>query len=233
MISFLQKYAESFLALLYPKLCLVCESSLLGNEDILCTPCRHSLPLTHFHLSEGNPVEQIFWGRLPVHRATSLLYFDKGSAYNRLIHHLKYQGRKDVGLFLGKLLGSAILSSSLSSIDYIVPVPLHRAKLHRRGFNQSQIIAEGVGEMLGVEVLTDILSRKVYTPTQTLRKRYDRWKNVEGIFECKHQDIINRKHILLIDDVITTGATMEAAGSVLYSAGDVLLSVAAVCYTNI
>lgn len=231
--SVIGKYIESLVTLVYPKLCLVCGSTLYGNEDIICTHCRHSLPLTNFHLSAGNPVEQLFWGRLPVERATALLYFDKGSNYNRLVHQLKYNGRKDAGLFLGKLLGSALNESTLCSIDCIIPIPLHPVKLRRRGFNQSQVIAQGIAEVLGIEIHADMLNRKIFTSSQTRRKRYDRWKNVEGIFGCNYPEKIRNKHILLVDDVITTGATMEAAGSAICETENIRISIAAAAYTHI
>jgi ComF family protein len=123
--------------------------------------------------------------------------------------------------------------SIFSTIDCIIPIPLHRAKLRRRGFNQSQVIAEGIAEILGIELYNDVLHRKIFTHTQTRRKRYDRWKNVEGIFECHYPEKITNKHVLLVDDVITTGATMEAAGSVLCAIESVRLSVAAATYTHI
>lgn len=231
--SVIGKYFGSLLTLIYPKLCLVCGSSLLGNEDLLCTYCRHSLPLTNFHITAGNPVEQLFWGRLPVERATALLYFDKGSSYNQIIHQLKYQGRKDAGIFLGKLLGSVLEESKHFSPDCIIPIPLHQAKFRRRGFNQSQIIVEGMAEKLHIPVYNDVLQRMVYTNTQTRRKRYDRWKNVEGVFMCQNQQKIINKRVLLVDDVVTTGATMEAAGSVLCSIKGVRLSVAAATFSHI
>lgn len=229
----ISKYLESFISLIYPKLCLVCGSTLFGNEELICTHCRHSLPETNFHKSPGNPVEQLFWGRLPVEHATALLYFDKGSKYRHLIHQLKYNGRKDAGIYLGKLLGSALKKSTISSLDCIIPIPLHHTKFRRRGFNQSQVIAEGIAEILHIDIYTDILYRKIFTHTQTMRKRYDRWKNVEGIFKCQNPQKIKNKHILIVDDVITTGATMEAAGSVLCSIEGVRLSIAAATYTYI
>jgi ComF family protein len=230
--SLIRKYVGSFFSLIYPKLCLVCGSTLFGNEEFVCTYCRHSLPETNFHKSKGNPVEQLLWGRLPFEHATALLYFDKGSNYRRLIHQLKYQGRKDSGYYLGRLLGSAIKESLFPILDCIIPIPLHPAKLRRRGFNQSQVIAEGIAEILDIAVYNDVLHRKIFTQTQTRRKRYDRWKNVEGIFECQHPEKITKKHILLVDDVITTGATMEAAGSELCIFEGVKLSVAAAGYSH-
>ncbi len=227
------KYLGSLIALVYPKLCIVCESTLYGNEELICTHCRHSLPETNFHKSPGNPVEQLFWGRLPIAHATALLYFDKGSSYRQLIHQLKYQGRKDAGQYLGRLLGSALTNSTFAPIDCILPIPLHKAKIRRRGFNQSQVIAEGIAEVLGIKVLRDVLHRKIYTQTQTRRKRYDRWKNVEGIFECYRPEKIENKHVLLVDDVITTGSTMEAAGTALCEGNNLKLSVASAAFSHI
>lgn len=229
--SAISKYFGSLVSLIYPKLCLVCGSTLFGNEDLLCTHCRHSLPETNFHKSSGNPVEQLFWGRLHIEHATALLYFDKGSSYRQLIHQLKYQGRKDAGFYLGRLLGAALNESIFSLPDCIIPIPLHQAKLRRRGYNQSQIIAEGIAEILNLEVFNDVLQRTFNTNTQTQRKRYDRWKNVEGIFECQYPEKITNKHVLLVDDVITTGATMEAAGSELCAIEGAQISIAAATYT--
>lgn len=217
----------------FPKFCVVCNASLLGNEEIICTVCRHSLPLTGYHRSEGNPVEQLFWGRIPVQFATSLMYFDKGSAYRQLIHQLKYQGRKDIGIFLGKLLGTALKESTIMPVDYIIPVPLHRRKFRRRGFNQSEIIANGISQIMNIEVNNNILKREQYTKTQTNRKRYERWENVENVFNCKNKEMLKGKHIMLIDDVVTTGATLEAAANEILRINKVKLTIATLAYAHV
>ena len=192
----------------------------------------HSLPETGYHFGEKNPVEELFYGRIPVEHAMALLFFDKGSRYRRLIYQLKYQERKENGIFLGKLIGSRIRNSHFGTIDCIIPVPLHKAKLRRRGFNQSAIISQGISRILGIPVIENVLCRRSFTATQTRKGRYERWKNVEGIFECRNSCSIVNKRILLVDDVVTTGATLEAAGSCLLGIEGTRLVIATAAYST-
>ncbi len=231
-MNFFRKYFESFVSLFYPNYCLACKVSLLGNEKILCTACRHDLPETGYYKSIENPVSNLFWGRIPVAYATSLLFFEKGGKYQTLIHELKYRGKKDVGKFLGNLLGFALKDTNFDETDVIVSIPLHKAKLRRRGFNQSDIIAQGISEITGKPLVKNVLIRKVDTKSQTSHKRYARWENVEGIFECQKPHLIKDKHVLLIDDVVTTGATLEAAGNAILKVEGVTLSIATTAYVN-
>lgn len=230
-MNFLKKYINSFIYLFYPRICVTCGSTLQGNENIICAWCMHSLPETGFHLSHNNPVMELFYGRIKLTRALSLLFFDKGSKYRQLIYQLKYKGRKEAGIFLGKMIGSRINESDIDKIGLIVPVPLHKSKLRRRGFNQSAVLAEGISLVLKVPVLPDALIRKVITSTQTRKGRFERWENVEGIFECKHPDRLEGKHVLLIDDVVTTGATLEAAAIPLLKIKGTHVSIATAAYT--
>jgi ComF family protein len=163
---------------------------------------------------------------------TSLLFYEKGSKYQTLIHQLKYQGKKQVGVFLGKLLGYSLLNSDFDKADIIISVPLHKTKLRRRGFNQSDIIAKGISEVTGKPIVKGVLKRTVPTKSQTSQKRYARWENVEGLFKCTNMDRIKNKHVLLVDDVLTTGATLEAAGSAILQAEGVTLSVATTAFAN-
>jgi ComF family protein len=192
----------------------------------------HSLPETGYHIGERNPVEELFYGRIPVEHAMALLFFNKGSRYRRLIYQLKYQERKENGIFLGKLIGSRLQDSHFGTIDCIIPVPLHRTKLRRRGYNQSAIISQGISQVLNVPVIENALYRRSFTATQTRKGRYERWKNVEGIFECRNPDLIKNKRILLVDDVVTTGATLEAAGSCLLEIEGVRLLLSAAAYST-
>jgi ComF family protein len=226
------KYFSDFVALFFPKTCLICESAISGNEKVLCTTCRTSLPETGFHLRGKNPVEELFYGRLLIEKAMSLLFFDRGSKYRRLLYQLKYKGRKEAGIFLGQLLGSRLKESNMLPVDIIVPVPLHPARLRRRGFNQSQIIAEGIASVLNTPVSDKALVRSKYTLTQTRKGRFERWQNVEGIFRCPDPKKVESKHVLLVDDVVTTGSTLEAAGSALLKFEGVRLSVATAAYTT-
>jgi ComF family protein len=226
------KYLEAFVSLFYPKVCMACSKSLMGNEDILCTTCRLSLPETNFHKTPGNPVEKIFWGRIPVENATALLFFDKGSKYRHMLHQLKYNGKREVGVFLGKLLGNRLLETEMYSIDFIVPIPLHPVKLRKRGFNQSEEIAKGVAAIIGKPVVSNSLRRIRHSQSQTYKGRYDRWKNTKEIFNVEKPELFENKNILLIDDVITTGATIEAAGASILKIEGSRLSVATIAFTS-
>ena len=230
--KFAGNYIGGFISLIYPNTCAVCGKILPGNKQVLCTWCMHSLPETGYHRVGRNPVEELFYGRLPADHAMALLFFDRGSKYRRLIYQLKYQDRKENGVFLGKLIGSRLKESGFDFIDIIIPVPLHKAKFRRRGFNQSSVIAHGISGILNKPLIEDILFRNTYTATQTRKGRYERWKNVEGIFECRNSEKVEHKHILLIDDVVTTGATLEAAGSALLKIPGVRLSIATAAYST-
>ena len=189
------------------------------------------IPRTNFHTEKDNPVEQIFWGRCRIESAAAFSYFHKGSRIRRLIHRLKYDGVKEVGYELGKIYGLSLKSSGfLDGIDIITPVPLHKSRKRTRGFNQSEIISAGISEATGLPVVTTALERTVATSTQTKRSREERWENVEGIFYLKNPTLLEGKHVLLVDDVITTGATIESCVNEILKADSVKVSVAALVY---
>lgn len=210
----------------YPDLCVTCGDLLSPGEKILCTSCFYHLPRTDFHKFEDNPVAQLFWGRVKIENATSWFYYFKGSIYQTLIHRLKYNGRKDIGLELGKAFASEIMGKPVSDVDYLIPVPLHPARLKRRGYNQSEIIASGMSEILNKKVLTDVLVRSSFTETQTRRSRFDRFINMEGKFMLTDKFILRNKHILLIDDIVTTGSTIESCAIALSETEGIRISVA-------
>ena len=194
-----------------PVNCLVCKKKLSSPREVLCLECEFNLPRTEFHDPVNNPVSRAFWGRVPVEMGTSLLRFEKGSAYQGLLHDLKYRRNLRAGLYLGRLLGNEIIHSSFSSCDVIIPVPIHRKRLKKRGFNQSDIIAAGTSEITGIPVVTNLLIRSVHHHSQTSMGRYDRYENISGNFRINHNaPDMNEKKILLVDDVITTGSTLEA-----------------------
>lgn len=193
----------------------------------------HTLPETGFHMHSENTVEKLFWGRIKIENATAFLFYDKQSKYGHLLHAFKYKGYKEIGLFLGELLGSRLLSTSFNEIDLIVPIPLHLGKLHSRGFNQSEVFGQGIARVLNKPVVDGALKRKIFTSTQTRKGRFDRWKNVEGIFEVVNPDLLKNKHILLIDDVVTTGATLEAAGNEILKVEGTKLSIATLAYAHV
>lgn len=225
-------YLNDFLHLFYPKVCIVCPDNLIGNEQIICTSCLHSLPKTNFIFGESNPIEQIFWGRTPIKAATALYWFEKGGAIQQVLHQLKYKQNKEVGQVMGELLGMHLKSNSSDlTLDAICAVPLHAKKQKIRGYNQSELIANGVCSTLELPLEPAILSRKKFTETQTAKSKIDRWENVKDVFEVKHPNKVQNKHFLLIDDVITTGATLEACAKTLLNHKAASVSIATLAYT--
>jgi ComF family protein len=199
----------------------------MNNERIICLSCNYNLPRTNFHLVPDNPVAVIFWGRVQIEHATAFYFFNKASRYRHLIHELKYKGRKDIGIELGRILGYEITASSgFTHIDLVIPIPLHKKKLKKRGFNQSECIARGISEAMNKPLDTSSVIRTVYSATQTRRTRYDRWLNVEGIFKVTDHVFLSGKHILLVDDVVTTGATLEACATEILKVEGTKVSVA-------
>jgi ComF family protein len=200
----------------------------MRNENLLCTECYISIPRTDYHLAEDNPVARLFWGRCGITRASAFSYYTKGSRIRKIIHSLKYKGIKELGTEMGRIYAASLRKSTfLDGIDMIIPVPLHPARERKRGFNQSDLICEGLSEISGIEVRRDVLKRISVSDTQTKRSRYERWVNVDGIFEVADQVAIEGKHLLLVDDVITTGSTIEACATELLKAKDVRVSVIA------
>lgn len=227
------KLIIDFLSLIYPNVCQVCGKSLFRNEHILCMKCKHHLPKARFTNDRDNPAAQVFWGRVPLKMVITGFLYNKGNAIQQLIHSFKYRGFKEIGIFLGAELGTEIAKNDLcEDITFIIPVPLHPKKQKKRGFNQSEIIAVGIAAKIGAKVNTSILYRKTSSGTQTRKSKYERWQNVESIFSIKDESLLKNKHILLVDDVITTGATIEACAQCLLQVEGVRLSVAAVAFTR-
>ncbi len=224
---------DDFLGLFYPELCITCGRRLLAQERYLCLYCVQDLPRTHYHKSPDNKVASLFWGRVPVEQATSWLFFRKGSRYQKLVHYLKYKGLKEIGEFMGRYMGKDLKDSDFSQVDVVAAVPLHARKERQRGYNQSAWIASGVAAALSKPVSSGNLVRVVFTPTQTRRNRFERWQNVEGIFRVIRREEFQDKHVLVVDDVITTGSTLEAAVAVLLKAGAAKVSIATLACAEI
>ncbi len=224
---------DNFVNLFYPRLCNACGRPLFRNEEVICTRCLFRLPQTNFHLHKENPVARIFWGRVPLYSATSFLFFNKGGRVQHLIHRLKYKNQPQIGIYLGKQLGFQLMDSPLfRDVNVIIPVPLHPKKKRIRGYNQSNLIARGLEQSMTAVVQTDNLVRTVHTSSQTKKSRYSRWENVKGIFVIRNPGKLTGKHLLLVDDVITTGATLEACSETLLQIHNVKLSVASLAYTQ-
>jgi ComF family protein len=219
---------DDFISLLFPRLCHACGSHLLRNEYLICTGCYVSIPRTGYHLKEDNPVAQLFWGRCLIEKAAVFSFYTRGSRLRNLIHKLKYSGIKEIGNELGRIYGHSLAGSGFTSgMDLIVPVPLHPARKRTRGFNQSDCIAAGLEEATGIPVNSTCIVRVEMTVTQTNKSRYDRWTNVEGIFMVADTAAVAGKHILLVDDVITTGSTLESCANELLKIAGTKVSVVA------
>ncbi|MDD4148866.1 MAG: ComF family protein [Bacteroidales bacterium] len=221
------EYIEDFWFLIFPYVCESCGVALGKNEPPVCFKCLYELPRTDYCLNQENPIVDLFIGRIKLEKATALFHYYKGSRFKKLLHGLKYKNKPEIGILLGKELGAAMVSSgNFKDVDYIIPVPLHPNRQKQRGYNQSEMIGEGIAAVTGIPMLTDVLLRSVETVTQTKMTRDDRWKNVSGKFIIKNENLIQNKHLLLIDDVVTTGSTLEACGETLLNVDGVKLSIA-------
>ena len=230
-MNYLYDVWDDFISLLFPRLCYACGNHLLRNESLICTECYVVIPRTNYHKEENNPVAQLFWGRCQIEKAATFSYYNKGTRIRNLIHNLKYKGVKEIGYELGRIYGSSLGKSGFTGdIDLIIPVPLHPDKERMRGFNQSEIISLGIAEATELPVDVKSLTRNIGSATQTKRSRYERWTNVEGIFKVSDPLAIAGKHILLVDDVITTGSTIESCASELLKIKGVRVSVVALGY---
>lgn len=225
----LRELAAGFLHLAYPELCVACGYDLPANTDCFCLRCRLKLHPSDMHRSMENEFTDRFWGRLPLHSAAAMYYFTRKSPIQRALHQLKYRNQPDIGLKLGRAFGRQLAQSpGFQTIDHIIAVPLHPKKERLRGYNQSAMFASGLSETLHVPVLTGVLTRQRFTQTQTHKKRLDRFDNMGDVFVVPKPMILAGKHVLLVDDVLTTGATLEMCGRAILEAQDAKLSMATI-----
>lgn len=223
----LLRYWNDLLDLFYPNPCVGCGEALVGNETALCTRCRVALPRTQSHQIWIKPLTDKFVGKVPIKSVYAFLRFERGGRVQRLLHSLKYQNRPDVGKVLGQLYGQELAEGGLSKqFDLILPVPLHTRKLAQRGNNQSDMLAEGIASSMGVAWSGELLKRAKFTETQTKKSRIERFENVTGIFEVVESEQLINRRILLVDDVMTTGSTLESAAQVLLQNGAKEVSIA-------
>ncbi len=232
MRNLIQTFIDSFNQIIFPHTCLGCSSDILLKDELLCVKCNNELPYTGFIENSPNPIEKIFYGRLAIEKAFSSFFFTKDSLVQHLIVQLKYKGNKEAGYYLGKLLGLELKKSVLyQDIDAIIPLPLNEKKEFKRGYNQAAMICEGIYEVWQKPILNKAIKRIVFTETQTHENRIQRWQNMEGVFNVIDEDALKNKHILLVDDVITTGATLESCGNEILKISGTKLSIATVAYT--
>jgi len=230
---FMKAMITDFFSLIYPSLCFACDRTLYKHEQSVCTLCRYHLPKTNYHLDNVNPLSKLFWGRVDIKSASAFYHFDKGSKVQNLIHHLKYKGQKEIGNALGFIYGKELLKSeNYEKIDLVVPVPLHPKKLKKRGYNQSDYFAMGLAKALKTKWLSDGLLRTSDSKSQTLRSRFDRWQNLSSVFGMRNPQNFDGMNVLIADDVITTGSTLEACAELLLLIPGVKVSVAAIACTR-
>jgi ComF family protein len=231
MIRLRNTYLSDFVALIFPEACAACECTLVAGERVLCTGCLLDLPFTHFHNQPDNAVATQFWGKVQLQYAYAMLHFNKGGKVQNMVHRFKYGGEKRIGITLGEMAGDQVKQHHIfAKADCIIPVPLHRSKLRKRGFNQSECFAQGIASKLNIPVFTNNLLRAVATSTQTKKSRFARFENMRSVFTVRNAHELENKHILLVDDIVTTGSTLEACCNELLKIPGVTISVATIAY---
>ena len=220
---------EDLMGLLFPEICYACDGVLARGERFICTDCNVKLPYTNYHIygaTEHNPLQRRFWGKVPVRFVLAYLHFKPKGRVQRLLHQLKYKGASNLGMHLGKRYGSVLKDHQLhEQFDIIIPVPLHKQKQQKRGYNQSDSFAEGLASKMDLTLDLKVLIRTMNTSSQTNKSRLHRWQNVEQVFQVKDPEAVKAKRVLLVDDVMTTGATLEACALVLLESGCAEVSV--------
>ena len=224
------KWISDLIDLIFPRCCMVCDELLSPQEKDICLDCLRKLPkVEKIHLEE---IEKTFWGKIAIERATSFIYYHKSSPYNNLLHSLKYKNRPEVGERLAYLAANELLETGFfDGIDAIVPLPLSKKKLRKRGYNQCDYIAAGLSRATGIPVLKDAVERAVANESQTSKNREERWKNVEGIFTISDASSLQEKHILLVDDILTTGATLASCATAMQQTSGCRISIFTLAYT--
>jgi len=216
------------LNLLFPKVCSGCKTILLKREEVICTQCRHSLPIISHHNTKDGSMKQLFYGKFLVENATAIIKFQKRGITQELLHNLKYKGQHHISSFFGKWLGAELaIHTDYQNIEMVIPVPLHKQKLKKRGYNQVEGFGFEIAKALQVPYVDTILTKESKTDSQVFKQRFLRFQT-EEIFKIKHPHLINDKHILLVDDIITTGATIEKCALQIFKSKHVKLSIATI-----
>lgn len=222
----MKNWIHSFLDLILPSCCIVCGCSLSQSEKYICTACNIEIPRTNYHLLPDNPVEKFFWGSIPIERASSFFFYYRGSKFKHILYDLKYKGEKGIGVVMGEIVAAELLHSGFfQNIDLIIPVPLHKNKEKKRKYNQSERFAAGLSMVTGIPVDPALILRIEDTDTQTRKSVFSRWENVEGIFTVNQSEKVSARHILLVDDVLTTGSTITACAKALHYIENLKVSV--------
>jgi len=222
----------NFISLIYPELCVICGEPLIENEKFFCFACYLKLPRTNYHLIPVNQAIERLAGKISLEKASSYFYYSKGGIAQKLVAEIKYRGNSNLGEWIGAYIAKDMISSEFfQGIDYLVPVPLHRSKEKKRGFNQAEKIAEGIAQVTKIPLEINNVFREKANTSQTRKGVFDRWKNTLNLFNLKNPELFKEKHILLIDDVLTTGSTMEALAQSLMKSQGVKISILTLAIT--
>jgi ComF family protein len=225
-------YKEALLHMLFPSLCFGCAVNNVDDDEMVCINCKLSFPFTSFEKIRNNTVEKLFWGRVPLLFSCSTFYYAAETSIQQIIHHIKYRDEKELGIFMGKLMGERLQTLLLqNNADLCLPMPLHPSKEKKRGYNQASLLCEGMHHATGIHYNEEVLERKIATATQTQKNRMERWRNVKDVFAINNNNIIQNKNIVLVDDVITTGASMEACARILLDNGAKTVAITSLAYT--
>lgn len=218
---------NSFIDTLFPRICPVCNNVLLSHEKHICTKCRIDIPITRYHMQEFNAMEQLFAGKTPIEKAVGYFFYEKGNPYSNILHNIKYRNNPQLGQYVAKLFAQELLSRDIfRDIDCIIPVPLHHRKKIQRGYNQSEYIAKGFSEVFDIPVHNNIIIAHKSHESQTNKGIYERWLNTQNIFSAQDTQVLENKHVLIVDDVVTTGATLLSAALTIASVPNIKISLA-------
>lgn len=222
---------NDFMSLIYPRHCEACGATLLKHEEFICNLCLVSLPKSNYHKNLNNELSYVFGGRIPLQNALCFYVFEKSGRVQQLLHAIKYQNQKELAEYIGKLYAKDLMQNEvLKNVDVVLPIPLHAKKLKQRGYNQSEWFAKGIATGLNLKLDSKLLIKVNSTSTQTNKKKFERWENVEGVFELQNSETLINKHVLIVDDVITTGATIEAAWQALKDVEGIKVSVLSIAF---
>jgi len=224
---------KSLIRLFFPDVCAGCNNFLLSAENVICTHCRHNIPLTYHHLNPQNEAANKFYGKLPVEFVATMCYFHKKGIVQEMIHKLKYTGSEEIGSAIGHWYGEDLKTLDIfRCIDEIIPVPLHRKRLRKRGYNQVTTFGKALSESLDIPLNETLLVRNIYSKTQTKKDRLGRAANSQSVFDVSFSEENHNKHYLIIDDVLTTGATLESCGRAIQKIPGAKISIVCMAFSH-